>query len=89
MKALKAVAKELYLAVVYFLSADQSQYGWYIEDLENRFLQGQDKYPKTVAALYNLLANLKQDPGNMMRAIGRVNDGISFTNFTSKEEAMA
>ena len=75
MRSMKAVAKERY---------DQ-----YIEDFENSFLQGQDKYPKTVTAAYNLLTNWKQDPRNMMQAIGPVNDGVSFTNFTSKEETMA
>ena len=48
-----------------------------------------DSYAKTVTAAYNLLTNWKQDPRNMMRAIGPVHDGLSFTNFTSTEEDRA
>jgi Zinc knuckle len=89
MKAMKAVAKERYLAVAFILSADQSRYGQYIEDLENSFLQGQVKYHKTLTAAYNSIIKWKQDPRNMMQAIGPINGGVSFTNFTSKDEAMA
>ena len=80
LQRLRAASKERYLAVAFILSADRSRYGRYIEDLENNYLQGVNKYPKTVTAAFNLLTNWKQDPRHMMRIVGQVNDGVSFTN---------
>jgi hypothetical protein len=71
---------ERYLAVAFILGADKLRYGRLLESLENNFLQGQNRYPATVTAAYGLLTNWKQDPRNYVRAIGRVNDGVSFTN---------
>jgi hypothetical protein len=76
----KREGKERYLAVAFLLGSDRSRFGRLLENLENNFLQGQNNYPATVTAAYSLLTNWKQDPCNLMRAIGPVNDGVSFTN---------
>jgi hypothetical protein len=55
-------AKERYLAVAFVLGSDRVRYGRLIEDLENSFIQGNDKYPTEVTEAYNLLLHWKQDP---------------------------
>jgi hypothetical protein len=69
-----------YLAVAFILGSDRPQFGRLIENIENDYLQGQNNYPTTVTAAYNLLTNWKQDPRNLMQAIGPVNDGVLFAN---------
>jgi hypothetical protein len=54
-----------------------------IEDLENGFLQGQDRYPKTVTAAFTLLTNWKQ---NTTRHETPSNDGVSFLNTDDPDE---
>ncbi|KAL7559814.1 hypothetical protein ACA910_003978 [Epithemia clementina (nom. ined.)] len=71
-------ARDWYLAFAFLAGADRTRYGRLLENLENDFLQGQDRYPKTVTAAYNLLVNWKQDPRNLIRMGGPVNDGVSF-----------
>jgi hypothetical protein len=72
----KREGKERYLAVAFLLGSDRSRFGRLLENLENNFLQGQNNYPATVTAAYSLLTNWKQDPRNLMRPIGPVNDGV-------------
>jgi hypothetical protein len=58
---LQKEAHEQYLAVAFLLSADCGRYGRLIKDLENNFLQGQDRYPKTVMLeAFSLCTNWKQ-----------------------------
>jgi hypothetical protein len=52
-------AQGRYLAVAFVLGADRLRYGRLIENLENDYLQGQNNYPTTVTAAYNLLTNWK------------------------------
>jgi hypothetical protein len=59
-KVFKARAQEEYLATIFVLQADKRRFGVYIEKLENDYLQGQDRYPRTLDDAYNLLANRKQ-----------------------------
>ena len=79
-KSLHKEAQEKYLAVAFVLGADRARYGRLIEDLENSYLQGQNNYPTTVTAAYHLLTNWKQDPRNIVRNVGPIGDGVSFTN---------
>jgi hypothetical protein len=62
-------AKEMYLACAFILGADKTRYGRLIEDLENSYTQGDDKFPKTMTEAYNLLVNWKQNPQNYMRVV--------------------
>jgi hypothetical protein len=49
-----------------------------LQDYKNDFLQGQDNYPKTITAAYNVLTNWKQDQHEVLH--GNANDGVSFSN---------
>jgi hypothetical protein len=69
----RLAARERYLATAFILGADQYRYGKMIRDIENEYLFGLDKYPKTVTAAYNLLLNWKGDPSRPPRNIR--NDG--------------
>lgn len=71
-------AKEKYLACAFVLGADKSRYGRLIEDLENLYTQGTDKFPKSMTDAYNLLVNWKQNPLNYMRVVDSVSDGAMF-----------
>ena len=57
--ALEKEAKDMYLAIAFLLNSDRSRYGRLIEDLENSYLLGEDKYPKTVTSAYDILTNWK------------------------------
>jgi hypothetical protein len=79
---LKKEAQEQYLAVAFLLSADRGRYGRFIEGLENDFLQGQDRYPKTITAAFSLLTNWKQ---TITRNNDQANDRVSFFNADDQE----
>ncbi len=42
----KSFARDAYLACAFLLGSDGNRYGKLIEDLENDFIQGQDRYPQ-------------------------------------------
>jgi hypothetical protein len=73
-------AQDEYLATAFLLSSDRKGFGKLIEDLENDFIRGVDKYPKTLVAAYNLLVHWKQDPKNLMRILGSTNEGVAFAH---------
>ena len=77
---LKKEAQDRYLAVAFMLGSDRSRFGRLIENLENDFLQGRNNYPASLTGAYSLLTNWKQDPRNIMRAIGPLSDGVSFAH---------
>jgi Zinc knuckle len=77
--ATQTVAKEQFLATSFLLNSDRSRYGRLIEDIENAFIQGQNRYPATITGAYNLLVNWKQDPRNFIQSVSPMNDGVSFT----------
>ena len=60
LKVFRARAQEEYLSTIFVLQADKRRFGVYVEKLENDYLQGQDRYPRTLDDAYNLLANWKQ-----------------------------
>jgi hypothetical protein len=70
---IKKEAQEEYLAAAFLLNSDRARYASLLQDLENDHLQGQDNYPKTITAAYNVLTNWKQDPRSVMR-VGDAND---------------
>ncbi len=57
----KSFARDAYLACAFLLGSDCNRDGKLIEDLENDFIQGQDRYPKTVTSAYNSLVHWKQN----------------------------
>jgi hypothetical protein len=55
--ATQAAAKERFQATSFLLNSDRSRYGWFIEDIENAYIQGQNRYPATITASYDLFVN--------------------------------
>ena len=81
---LKKEAQEQNLAVAFLLRADRVRYGRLLEDLENDFLQGQDRYPKTLTAAFSLLTNWKQASDHANNPTP--NDGVSFLNTDERDQ---
>ena len=77
-------AQEWYYGLAFLMGADRVRFGRYLEDLENDFTQGVDRYPKSRVDAHHVLANWKQDPRNLVRLTGG-NDGVQFTNMASTE----
>ena len=75
-------AQEWYYGLAFLMGADRVRFGRYLEDLENDFTQGVDRYPKSRVDAHHVLANWKQDPRNLVRLTGG-NDGVQFTNMQS------
>ena len=67
---------------------DRVRFGWYLEDVENDFTQGIDRYPKTRVNAHHVLANWKQDPCNLVHLTGG-NDGVQLGNMALNEEDLA
>ena len=64
-------------AIAFLLGCDRARYGKLLDDLENDFLQGNNHYPATVVAAYNLVTNWKQE-NRFFR--GPSADGVVFAN---------
>lgn len=73
-------ARERVLACAFLFGSNRTHYGKLLEDLENDYTQGIDNYPPTLQQAYTLLVHWKQDPRNVVHLVGRVNDGVAFTN---------
>jgi len=84
----KDYAKQAYLACAFLLGADRNRFGKLIEDTENDYVKGQDRYPKTVLAAFNLMIYVKQDPQNIMRMLGTTSDGVAFTNLGEDDDTV-
>ena len=80
-------AQEWYYGLAFLMGADRVRFGRYLEDLENDFTQGVDRYPKSRVDAHHVLANWKQDPRNLVRLTGG-NDGVQFTNMALNEQDM-
>ena len=63
------------------------RFGRYLEDLENDFTQGVDRYPQSRVDTHHVLANWKQDPRNLVCLTGG-NDGVQFTNMAMTEQEL-
>jgi hypothetical protein len=68
------------LACAFLLGSDRAHYGKLLEDLKNNYTQGMDNYPPMLQQAYTLLVHWKQDPRNLVRLMGGVNDGVTFAN---------
>ena len=71
-------AKEKCMGCAFLLAADRSRYGKLVEDIENAYIQGDNKYPETLNEAYALLMYWKQDPRNNNRSIGVGGEGVAF-----------
>ena len=78
-------SQERYLAVAFLLGADKARYGRLLENMENDYAQGVDRYPRTVIAAYNTISSYKQDARYIMQINGSGNDGLAFAQGTGDE----
>jgi hypothetical protein len=77
--AVTVVSRDKCLAVVSLSGADKAHYGRLVEDLENDFTKGNNTYPGTLNAAYNLVVNYR----NYQRPASRIfndSEGMTFTN---------
>jgi hypothetical protein len=61
LKVLKTDVRERFPATAFIFSADRLRFGKLIEDMENNFLQGNNKYPSTLASAHHLHASWRHD----------------------------
>ncbi|KAI2492174.1 hypothetical protein MHU86_22370 [Fragilaria crotonensis] len=83
MKVLAEDVEQRSLAVAFILCSDRLRFGKLVENMENSYLQGNNKYPKTMVAANHLLAHWKHEARLGTRD---VHDGeISFVNDGDKK----
>jgi len=73
-----------YLATAFLVGTDKNRYGLLVQDLENSFLQKQDRYPRTLVEAYQLICNWKHDPSHFLKNLNKANEGLAFTNDGNK-----
>ena len=78
-------AQEWYYGLAFLMGADCVRFGRYLEELENDFTQGVDRYPKSLVDAHHVLANWEQDQRSLVRLTGG-NDGVQFTNMAMSEQ---
>ena len=78
------IVKEEHIATCFLTGADRQQYGQLIRDYENSFIEGNDRFPKTLTDAYNLLVKYKQNP--KLKSVDIISDGANFMNSGSTEE---
>ena len=83
----KEMSIERYLSYVFICSTDRNRYGELMEDLENSYTQGIDKYPKSLTSSFNLIIYWKFTPTNMSDITPRSGDGLEFAT-TDGEKKM-
>ena len=71
-----AIQKEEFLAMCFFIRADERRYGDLQEDLKKGVFRGRDEYPKTVSDAYQLLLRTSRQLG--YQGSGRRNTGNRF-----------
>ena len=62
--------RERQMACALLLSADRARFGRLVEDIENSYVEGTDRYPKTLGDAHKRLEYWKQDPRNLSRGVG-------------------
>ena len=74
----KTKARDQYLAVLLLTKSDPKRYGPLATDVENAYTRGQDGYPTTVSAAYDMLANHKNP--NQALQMQNQDTGIAFAH---------
>jgi hypothetical protein len=65
------LAKDKYLACAFILGADKTRYGRLLEDLENSFTQGSNKFPKKHDRRIQCTCELETEPAELCARGGR------------------
>ena len=74
----KTKARDQYLAVLLLTKSDPKRYGPLVADVENAYTRGQDGYPTTVSAAYDMLVNYKNP--NQALWMQNQDTGIAFAH---------
>jgi Zinc knuckle len=82
---LDALTRERCLGTLMLHAADPTRFGKLIEETHNAYLKGHDDFPASMSEAYALLTNYKCDNRHVMRMVGGINDGVSFTNVDSRD----
>ena len=72
----KIEAREEYLAVTLLFKSDPKRHANLVADIENQYTRGQDGYPSTLSAAYNMLINYR-NPASSTRLHGQ-DSGMAF-----------
>ena len=72
----KIEAREEYLAVTLLFKSDPKRYANLVADIENQYTRGQDGYPSTLSAAYDMLINYRI-PASSTRLHGQ-DSGMAF-----------
>ena len=75
-KKVKNATDEAYSAIAFLCGLNQARYQGLLDELANSYLNGQDEYPKTIVAAYNLALHWSR--GNETAHVGN-NDGVTFS----------
>ena len=77
----KIEAREEYLAVTLLFKSDPRRYANLVADIENQYTRGQDGYPSTLSAAYDMLINYR-NPASSTRLHGQ-DSGMAFAQASS------
>ena len=73
------IVKEEHLALCFLYGADRTRYGDLMRSFENSYIEGTDRYPKTLNDAYNILVKYKMDPKSVNRMIDEIDsNGVAF-----------
>ena len=77
-KTEKSMAKEAEWANIFIINSDRVRYGSLLISLQNEFLNGCNKYPKTLNEAYNRLTYWREEKSTNQYSIA--NDGVTFAH---------
>ena len=73
------IVKDEHLAVCFLYGADRIRYGDLMRSFENSYIEGTDRYPKTLNDAYNILVKYKMDPRSMHKMLDEIDsNGVAF-----------
>jgi hypothetical protein len=83
----QAQAKEMEWANIFITGADRVRYGSLITSLQNEYLNGSDRYPKTLSDAYNRLTYWRE-PKSATRHVSS-SDGVTFAHTSDEKDGVA
>jgi len=84
-QAAKERAKQQFLGYGLLISADKKRYGDLITHLDNSFVLGDDKYPRSVNEAYNQLMHYNKQKMKEKKNETKSSNGLSFATNTNKK----
>lgn len=78
------VVREEHIAACFLHGSDKQRYGALVQDYENSYIEGVDRFPKTLTDAYNLLVKYKQD--KRYEPVERISVGANFLNSGEQDD---